>query len=84
MGDDFKWLFGFVIAPLTWVFHLIWTNHKEVQHIKANHPNWDDLKAEMQECSDQKDNHIHELKDDLHYIRKRVDKIIDLHVEKNK
>ena len=84
MGDDLKWFFGFIIIPATWLFNLIWTNHKELQNIKANHPSWDDLKDEMQECSDQKDKNIDDLKGDLQYIRGRIDEIVDHHMRNNK
>jgi len=73
MIEDAKFIWGLVLIPLTWATKLIWVNHKELQEIKTNHPTWSDLKDEIQACSDQKDNAIGELKEDITYIRGKHD-----------
>lgn len=78
MTDDFKWLFGLALIPILWFVRLVWTNHIALQQIKDQHPTWEHMHFHIRQCSDEKDKAIKDLKEDTHYIRDKLDKLIDM------
>ena len=76
--DTVKWV---LLVPATWIGKLMWSNHKSIadlrKEIAGNYPTWSDMKEEIRECSDDKDKMMKEQKEDLTYIRDKVDKIVD-------
>ena len=81
--DTIKYL---LVLPAGWVGKLIWSNHKSVQELREelarNYPTWSDTKREITKCSEQKDKVLEDQKEDLTYIRDRLDKLVDRELNK--
>jgi len=74
------------ILPATWLGKLIWSNHKSLHDLRrdiaADYPTWTDMKREVMDCSDAKDKVLDDQKEDLTYIRSRLDKLVDRELDK--
>jgi hypothetical protein len=74
------------ILPATWLGKLIWSNHKSLQELReaiaADYPTWTEMKTEISGVSEQKDKMFEEQKEDLTYIRSRLDKLVDRQLDK--
>lgn len=83
--DDYRLAWGIVSVPVIWVGRLIWSDHKSIQELKnelaKNYPTNTEVSTKITKCSEEKDRALHEQREDLHYIRDRVDKLIDLQME---
>ena len=81
MNVDWETLKYLVILPAAWAGKFVWNNHKSIQEIReeiaADYPTWTEMKREIAGCSEQKDKMINDQKEDLTYIRDKVDKIVD-------
>ena len=86
MQVDMDWVMGLLALPLSYIGKLIWDNHKSLQDLKReiarDYPTFHDMKSEIRECSDQKDKMLQEQKDDLKYIRSKVDSIVNRMLDK--
>ena len=80
MQVDMEWVWGLLALPVTYVSKLIWDNHKSLEDLKQeiarDYPTFHDMKLEIRECSDQKDMMLHDQKEDLKYIRDKVDMLV--------
>lgn len=83
MSEDLKWFFGLALIPITWFVRLVWNNHIDLRSIKDTHPTWEEMHKTIRQCSDEKDKDINALKEDTRYIRDKMDKLIDMHVNRN-
>ena len=84
--DTLQYLWGLIALPVSYVGKLMWSNHKSIQEIREDiardYPTWKDMHKELAECSDAKDKMLDEQRDDLKYIRDRVDKLVDRELNK--
>jgi hypothetical protein len=81
--DTIKYL---LLIPAGWFVRLMWSNHKSIQGIREelakNYPTWPDLKDELRGISQQQEQQHKDQKEDLHYIRDRVDEINRREIER--
>lgn len=81
MSDDIKWVWGVVSLPLIWIGRVIWSNHTSLQKLREeiakDYPTWSDMHKEIHECSNEKDKQIADHKEDLLYIRGKVDNLVE-------
>ena len=74
-SDTLQWAWGLVVLPVTWAGKLLWNNHKSIQDIKQelakNYPTFEDLDREAAEQ-----------REDLKYIRGKVDMLIQRELDK--
>ena len=81
--DSVKYL---IVLPVTVLVKIIWNQQKSIQQIKEDlakdYPTWSEVHKEIKECSDQKDGMLQDQKEDLTYIRDKVDKIVDRELNK--
>lgn len=84
--DTLTYLWGLLALPVSYIGKLMWSNHRSIQEIREeiarDYPTWKDMHKEIAECSDSKDKIFDEQKEDLKYIRDRVDKLVDRELNK--
>jgi len=82
--DSVKYL---IILPVTVLAKIMWNQQKSIQQIKEDlardYPTWPEMNKEIKDCSDQKDGMLKDQKDDLTYIRDKVDKIVDRELDRH-
>lgn len=87
MSDETaRWLYGLGTLIISWFLLFVWNNYKSLQDLRKeiakDYPTWIDMKTELQDCSDQKDRMIDSQKEDLKYIRARVDMLVNRELDK--
>ena len=74
-NDSLQWVVGVLLLPITYAGKLLWSNHKSIQQIKEeiakNYPTFDDI--------DKRDD---EQKEDIKYIRDKLDKVVERLLDK--
>lgn len=86
MQLDWETLQYALALPIGWVLKIIWNNHKSIaelrEEIARDYVTSKEVDDRIKDCSDSKDAFLREQKEDLEYIRDRVDKIVDRMLDK--
>ena len=79
--DDIRYLWSLLLIPITYLIRLIWTTHTSLhdlrEEIAKDYYTSDEVKEEITSCSEAKDKAIMKQKEDLAYIRTKLDMLIE-------
>lgn len=85
-GDALTYLWGLVAVPAVWVVKALYHNKQSLQELREeiakDYYTKTEVNLEIKECSQEKDKILDTNKEDLRYIRAKVDKLVDRMMDK--